>query len=640
MKSRLNSTYTFFEKALKTWLKEVKLPFETECIPIEQSLGRITALPVKAKISNPFYLQSALDGIAVKASSTLGARETSPRKLKNKVEAIQINTGDPIPWGMDAVIPLEQILSKDENNFEINKALNCGEGIRQIGEDIFESQVVINTREPIRPQHIGLLAQAGIKEIAVLKKFKVGIIPTGDEIVSHTKESFKVGEIIDSNTPMLEALVNSWGGTPVKFPPLPNKEAELNRGVEKAIEEMDILLLIAGSSRGTKDLVPEVLTTLGKLLIKGVAIKPGRPVTLALVQNKPVINIPGYPVSAFIVSYLFLKPLLDGYYTGKCSDFPEVRAILARKVFKEVGVREFLRVALSYRNKQDTFFAYPLPRGAGVSSSLVMADGLVEIPENSEGLSEGEEVLVSMINQEYNGVLLKGNTVISGSQDLTLEILNTYLRRENPELTLKLLSVGSLSGFNMFSRGLSDICGMHVLDEKTGDYNYHLLKELKVKSVLVNLTYREQGLLVKKSNPENIREIKDLVRDDIRFVNRQRGAGTRILLDYLLNKEGISSEHIKGYSEEEFTHFGVAQRVKENQAEVGLGIKAIANLYNLDFIALHKERYDLLMTEEFMNTKKGQHILKILQSGSFKEEIMALGGYDTREMGEVIWKSP
>ncbi|MBT9151057.1 MAG: Molybdopterin molybdenumtransferase [candidate division WS2 bacterium] len=639
MKNKPSSTYAYLEEALKTWFEEVRLPLEAEAIPIEQSLGRITVEPVKAKISNPFYLQSALDGIAVSASSTMGARESYPIKLKQKVEAIQVNTGDPIPAGMDTVIPVEHILSQSENYFEINKSVNSGEGIRQIGEDIFESQVVVNTRELIKPQHIGLLAQAGIKEIAVLKKLKVGIIPTGDEVVSHTKESFKVGEIIDSNTPMLEALINSWGGTPIKYPPLPNKEAELSKGVEKALQEIDILLLIAGSSKGLKDLVPEVLNSLGKLLIKGVAIKPGRPVALALVQNKPVINIPGYPVSAFIVSYLFLKPLLDSYNNGKCSVSPIIKAILARKVFKEVGVREFLRVALSYRNKQDTFFAYPLPRGAGVLSSLVLADGLVEIPENSEGLVEGEEVQVNMINQEYNSVLLKGNTVISGSQDLALEILNTYLRRESPELTLKLLSVGSLSGLNMFSRGLSDICGMHVLDEKTGDYNYHLLKELKVKSVLVNLTYREQGFLIKKSNPKNIREIKDLIRDDIRFVNRQRGAGTRILLDYLLNKEGISSEHINGYSEEEFTHFGVAQRVKENQAEVGLGIKAIANIYNLDFITLHKERYDLLMTEEFMNTKKGQLILKILQSSSFKEEIMTLGGYDTRKMGEVIWKS-
>ncbi len=620
------------EEAREIWSKAISNKPAEETMLIENSLNRVTSKEVKARVSNPFCVLAALDGIAVKSVLTYGAKESLPIKLIIGKEAFRIDTGEPLPLGTDAVIAVENLLYYKEDEVEIGKAVSIGEGVRQPGEDVVEGDTLIPSHTLITPQIVGLLAQGGVKEVTVFSKPKIGILPTGDEVVSHTGEKFIAGEVIDSNSPMLQALVSTWGGIPVKFPVVPNREEALRKAIKEALSIIDVLLVIAGSSKGSKDLVPDVLRSLGDVLVKGVAIRPARPTALAFVDGKPVINIPGYPVSAYLTAQLFLKPLIYRLQGLKEPLMPKIRAKLYSKLPKEVGVKEYLRVYLGRVN--DEYIAYPLARGASIISSLAQADGWVGIPVGVEGLEEGENVEVELLKPFEE---IDGNLISVGSHDLTLEILSDLIKEKDAALNFKSIPVGSFGGLQGFKKGNIAVCGLHLLEEETGEYNIPFLKNMKNKAILVNLVFREQGIIVKKGNPFNIREIKDLLKPGIRFVNRQRGAGTRILLDYLLKKESIQPISVQGYSDEEFTHFGVALRIKEGLAEVGLGIKAVASIYGLDFIPLYEERYDLLIPYNLLSDYRIKVLLEIMRSKVFKKRVEAFGGYRTELSGKIIW---
>jgi len=366
-----------------------------------------------------------------------------------------------------------------------------------------------------------------------------------------------------------------------------------------------------------------------------VATRPGKPVILGIIDNKPVLGLPGYPVSAALTAQLFLKPLIYEWY-GQNEPEPErMTAELSKKVVSPLGVEEYLRVKLGV--VKDRVIVSPLPRGAGTVTSLAKADGMLRIPPLSEGIGIGDQVEIELLRprQEICNALL-----VVGSHDLTLDLISNWLKRKRTGYTLSSSHVGSLGGLMAIRRGEAHIAGIHLLDESTGDYNIPYLERLlsEIPVYLVNLVYRQQGLIVATGNPLQIQGLEDLRRPKLRFVNRQRGAGTRVLLDYELKQRSIPAAEIYGYEREEFTHMAVAVAVASGSADCGLGVLAAARALGLDFIPLVEERYDLCIPAAEWRHPGIEAVLQVLQDPDFLRTVAEQGGYDVRESGKVLWQ--
>ncbi|GAW92182.1 molybdopterin biosynthesis protein [Calderihabitans maritimus] len=626
------------EKALAQYLTLLEEagalhPGPAEIIPVEESLGRITAEPVYARVSSPHYTAAAMDGFAVQASLTFGASETNPRQLAVGSEAIMVDTGDPLPDGCNAVIMVEDVHFVTPEVIEITQPVFPWQNVRPVGEDIVTSEMIVPSNHRLRPTDIGGLLAGGVTEVAVYRKPRVAILPTGTELVEPGSD-LKPGDIIDSNTRMLAGLVEEWGGIPKRFPITSDDFDALKRALAEALEQADLVLINAGSSAGREDFTAEVIKSLGQVLFHGVAIKPGKPVILGLAKNCPVIGVPGYPVSAYLCADLFVKPIVYRKLGSVPPVRAEIEAVLSRKLVSSIGIEEFVRVKLGQVGGKTV--ATPISRGAGVIMSLIRADGIIRIPRLSEGYAAGERVPVELLRPLDE---IKQTTVIIGSHDIALDILANHLRRLYPEAALSSAHVGSLAGLKALQAGEAHCSGIHLLDEKSGEYNIPYLRRLLPDRslVLVNLAYREQGLIVARGNPKGIKGLADLTRPEVTFVNRQRGSGTRMLLDYLLAKQGIDPGQIRGYEREEYTHMAVAAAVAGG-ADAGLGIRAAAQALELDFIPLAEERYDLCILREYWDTPYIKRLLAIMAKKEFQEEVRSLGGYDLRDCGKVIWE--
>ena len=584
-------------------------PMPGEPVPLEQALGRVTAAPVWARVSSPHYHAAAMDGVAVRAQETLGATETSPVRLRLRLQAVWVDTGDPVPPGFDAVIMLEVIHQVDGESIEILSSVAPWQHVRPLGEDIVATELVLPENHVLRPQDIGAIAGSGLTEVEVRRKPRVAIIPTGSELVSPGGE-LKPGAIIEYNSLMLAGQVAEWGGDPVRYPIVPDVYDRLKATVKKAVAEHDGVVINAGSSAGSEDFTAPVVRELGELLVHGIAIRPGHPVVLGIVEGKPVLGIPGYPASAVVTSELLLRPLLQRKLGLAPAARPKIEATMTRKVLSPMGEDEFLRVKLG--RVGDKVVATPLQRGAGVIMSLVRADGLALIPRFSEGVHAGAQVEVELLRRPEE---IEKTIVAIGSHDMTLDLLASHLRRGHPEMSLSSSNVGSLGGLIGLQRGEAHLAGTHLLDEETGEYNLSYIRRYnKGQSiVLVNLAHRVQGLMVQKGNPKGIRSLEDLTRPDVLFVNRQRGSGTRVLLDYKLRQMSVGEEQVRGYDREEFTHLAVAADVAGGSCDVGLGILAAARALGLDFIPLLDERYDLAVPRPFYEGELLQPLLEILR---------------------------
>lgn len=612
------------EEAKEKYYEKLKFQKEVEEIRVIDGVGRITSDPIYARISSPHYNAAAMDGIAVKSKSTDGASDIRPMSLKVDEDFIYVNTGNQIFEPYDAVIMIEDVLEVSESEVQIIKAAYPWQHIRQIGEDIVATEMIIPSKHKVRPMDLGALLSGGVEKIQVYRKPRVGIIPTGSEIIEDMSK-LKDGKIMDSNSRVFEAYIRQLGGSPRRFSPVEDDYELLKDNIKKAVKGNDIVLINAGSSAGTKDFTVKLIRELGEVVIHGVAMKPGKPTILGIIDGKPVIGVPGFPVSSYIAFEEFIKPLI-GKFIDYSYDEELVTAKLSKRMVSSLKSKEFVRVSLGEVDGKIT--ATPISSGAGVTMSLVRADGIGIIPRNIEGMEIGEDIVVRLFNP-LNRV--KNKLITIGSHDLIIDIISDIME-------LSSTHVGSMGGILAVKRNECHIAPIHLLDMESGEYNISYVKKYfpDEKMVLIKGVQRKQGFIVEKGNPHNIREFKDLFKDNIVYANRQRGAGTRLLLDYHLEKEGIDPEKIRGYQRELTTHMAVASAVRTGTANVGLGVYSASQAMDLDFVEVADEDYDFLIPYKMLSDKRIKEFLKILKSEKFKSRVKSLGGYGFKDTGEII----
>lgn len=621
------------ERAVEEYLGALKargLKCKTEKADVRKALGRVSAAAVYARLSSPHYEASAMDGIAIKASDSFGATQTSPKKISCENYTV-VDTGDPIPEGKDAVIMVEELVFNDDRSVNIYAAAHPWQHIRQIGEDICEGDMILPSYTEISPSAIGALIAGGVMEIELIKKPLVGIIPTGDEIVPPGQKP-ESGELLEFNSSIFSAMLEEWGAEARVYPIVKDKAELIREAVKKAAEECDAVILNAGASAGRDDYSAATIAGLGEVFFHGIAIKPGKPAILGAIGNKPVIGVPGYPVSGIVVINELLRPVIEEL-THKKHEEKYVEATLSRSLVSGLKYKEFVRVYLA--DVENRLIATALPRGAGVVSSFMKADGMLEVARDREGIQAGERVRVRLLRDDKTA---EKALLIMGSHDPLVDELRDLARRHEPPIFINSAHVGSMGGIMALKRGEAHMGFIHLLDEESGEYNKsYLRKHFPNGGVrLIHCVGRQQGLIVGKGNPLQINGFEDLGREGIRFVNRQRGSGTRILCDYMLGQKGISGDSVYGYTREELTHSSVAIQVASGSADVGLGICQAARLYGLDFIPVCTEDYELIVKESLFYDPSIISILNIIRSVEFAERLEKMGGYILGRRGETI----
>ncbi|MBF0303562.1 MAG: molybdopterin biosynthesis protein, partial [Desulfamplus sp.] len=674
----------------------------TEEIDAVNALGRILAEPAVAALSSPNFHAAAMDGIAVDAKSTFGASDESPKLLITGKDYFWINTGHVMPDGTNAVIMVEHLnvigeqitmdcsnqIEKDvqtnhqDQEIEIYAPAVPWQNVRKMGEDIVATELLFPRGHRINAYSIGALISGGVFRVTVRRKPKVLIIPTGSEIKSWQKaqnSGLSKGDVIDSNSEILGALCVEYGASfyrheiikddlekitdAVKDATQSQFSSDLTLPIElqssnqgKHINRYDMVFIIGGSSAGSKDFSKPVISALGEVYVHGVTMMPGKPLLFGKVNDTPVFGIPGYPVSAIVAFEQFAGPLLLKMQ-GIDPDYKQRKIVEvepSRKIASKLGQEEFLRVKIGAVD--DRLIASQLPRGAGNITTLTQADGIIRIPANVEGIAEGEPVKAELIRSRS---AINQTLVIIGSHDNTLDILSDHIHLtarnsgRSSDINISSTHVGSMGGLMAIKKRACHIAGTHLLDADDGSYNISYIKKYlpNEKVWLVNLVMRDQGLIIPKGNPKNIKGIEDFRSDIVKnglsessktqnqglvFINRQAGAGTRILFDYKLKSLGIKPFEIIGYDNEEYTHMSVAVAVLSGRADGGLGIYAAAKALDLDFIPVVTEEYDLLIPDRFFNSDKVQILLDTIRTENFKRRVEALGGYGTQKTGEII----
>lgn len=634
-------------------------PLAGEEISLAEAHGRTTAVAHFAKFSSPHYHASAMDGFALRAQDTVGATETNPVALTLVEQfdpqqapaglrpAQAVNTGHPLPAWADAVVMIEHTHAgtnaDGRETVEIRAALPPWHHVRPMGEDMVATELVLPANHTLRPVDLGALAGSGHAAVSVYRQPRVAVIPTGSELVpvdAAVNEGLRPGQIIEYNSLMLAAQVAEWGGRPTRWPIVPDTFAAIETAVREAAQTHDLVLLNAGSSAGSEDYTAHVVQALGTLLVHGVAVRPGHPVVLGLIEPAavadlgtavPIIGVPGYPVSAALTGEIFVQPLLAHWRGQAAAEPPTVSATLTRKLNSPTGDDDFVRVAVGQVGEK--VMATPLSRGAGVISSLVRADGLVRVPRFSEGAEAGAPVTVRL----YRPLADIAHTIlVIGSHDLTLDLLAQYLAQAGGR-RLTSANVGSLGGLVALRRGEAHLAGSHLLDPDTGVYNDRYVKQYlpDQEVVLVTLAGRAQGWIVPPGNPKGLLGWADAAKPDVQMVNRQRGAGTRVLLDYELKQRGIEPSWLPGYGREEYTHLAVAAAVASGAADFGLGIQAAAQALHLDFVPLAREQYELVIPRRHYESELLPPLLALLHQDAFRTAVAALPGYDISPMGQI-----
>ena len=601
-----------------------------ERIRVQDACGRVTACAVYAHICAPHYHASAMDGIAVQAGDTFGATQTTPVTLPPERYTV-VDTGDPVPEHCDAVIMVEDLVKEEDGSVRLHDAAAPWQHIRQIGEDICAGEMILPAYTVVSPSAIGALLAGGVLELDVLKKPVVGIIPTGDEIILPTADPAP-GDIIEFNSSIFSAMLREWGAEPLTFPIVPDRFDEIKAAVSEALSKCDIVILNAGSSAGREDYSAQVIRELGGVLYHGVAMKPGKPAILGYQGPKPVLGVPGYPVSGIIVIEQLLKPIIEAMTRRPVRQEETVRAQLSRPVVSGLKYEEFVRVRMGHVDGR--LIATPLNRGSGVVSSFMKADGILVIPQGLEGHEAGSEVEIRLLRPKEE---LEHTLVAIGSHDPLLDELADLLHRGNPAYYMASTHTGSMGGIMAVRRGETHVAGIHLLDENDGTYNESYVRRYFPGGGvrLVECVGRTQGIMAEAGNPKRITGIESLASSDIRYVNRQKGSGTRILMDYLCKKHGLDTVSIYGYEREEFTHTSVAAQIASGSADAGMGIYSAARMYGLAFIPVCTEQYDLLIPDSAWDTPLVQEMLEILRSREFAGKLEELGGYTLQSPGEV-----
>jgi putative molybdopterin biosynthesis protein len=613
---------------------------ESETLPVERALNRVTAGAIFAKISSPHYHGAAMDGICVRAQDTFGATEFKPIKLELHTGTADarrfayVDTGNALPEWADAVIMIEKVRRLDDRALEIFESAAPWQHVRLVGEDVVATELLLTRWHRLRPYDLGALLAAGHTQVEVLAQPRVGIIATGDELLVPGEE-YHPGRIVEFNSTVLAGLIQDAGGAPLVRSAVGDDPEKLRNALRAALAEHDIVCMIAGSSAGEHDFTAEVIAAEGELLVHGIDVMPGKPAILGIVEGKPVVGVPGYPVSAIVIAREIIEPALAKFLGQGYVSRPTVKAVLPKRMASHLGVEELIRVTLG--RVENRLVAVPLRRGAGVITTMVQADGLMRIPSLSEGVNAGEEMDIELLRpaEEIDGAIL-----CAGSHDLSIDILGNELKRAHPGFKVAASNVGSMGALLAVKRGETHIGGTHLLDPETGNYNIPDIRRIipGTPVALIHLVRREQGLIVQRGNPKGIAGLVDLARRDLTFVNRQSGSGTRVLLDYELSKLDVEARSIRGYEREEFTHMAVAVAVASGLADTGLAVRSAANALQLDFIPVGEEQYDLLFLRSFFESETAAKLREVICSESFRQAVETLGGYDASRSGELIYQ--
>ena len=616
-----------------------------ERIPLAQALRRVLSRPVGALRSSPAFHGAAMDGIAVHAEDTFNASARTPLRLRIGEQAHWINTGHPLPVGCNAVVMMEHINTETEQDSQgelqfavIEKAAFPWQHVRKMGEDMVATEIILPPGTCIGPYDLGALAAGGALEVPVFRRPRVSIIPSGSEIVplvDAREEDLRAGRVLpEFNSLIFSAMITEAGGEAATLPVVPDDPDAIQAAIASAIATADMVILNAGSSAGSHDFTAHVLERMGTVVTHGISVMPGKPTVLAVVNGKPVVGVPGYPVSAGISMEEFVLPLLALWQRRCVSERQKITAVPCNPLPSRPGMEERLRVKLGYVG--DTVVAVPLPRGAGTITSLSRADGIIRIPRDSEGCNAGEPVTVELLRP---APALAGALLAIGSHDNTLDLLDSMLRKAHPQFRLTSAHVGSLGGLMALKRGQCHLAGSHLLDPADGVYNRKAIEDnLEEPTVLLRLVDREQGILTAPGNPLGIESIEDLAKPGVRFINRQRGSGTRVLLDYRLSCLGIAPTSITGYRDEEYTHMNVAAAVLSGRVDAGLAVRAAANALGLPFMPIGVEEYDLVIPRRFFDTDAVQALLDVIRSAAFRQTVEGMGGYGTKQTGQIIWE--
>ena len=598
---------------------------------LADALGRVTAAPIQARLSSPHYHCAAMDGYAVRAEDTQQARETRAVALYRGQNAWPVNTGDPLPENTNAVIMIENISPIDDDTLHIYAAVAPWQHVRLMGEDMVATETVLQVNHRLRAVDLGALAGCGHHHVHVRRKPRVAIIPTGSELVA-VGQIPKRGQLIEYNSLMLGAQIREAGGDAEVMEIVGDDLPALRRAMQTAIKDQpDLILALSGSSAGSHDFTADAIDELGAVYVHGIAVRPGHPVIIGMAADIPVIGVPGYPVSAALTGELFVIPLIHQWLGLAAMDSETIEAVSTRKIVSPVGDDDFVRVALTQMD--DQIQATPLPRGAGVITSLAQADGLAHIPRFHEGLDRGARFKVALYRPLK---VIQQTMMMMGSHDPMLDLLATWLRLRSPEHRLVSVNVGSIGGLIALRRGEAHLAGIHLFDPESGIYNVPYLKRFLGNQPvhLFTFAHREQGLMAPTGNPQGIRSIRDI--RGLRYVNRQRGAGTRVLFDDLLARHEIPPQTIIGYDHEEVTHMAVAAAIADGIGDCGLGLRRAAEAMNLDFIGITKERFDLVIPQRFLELDSMKSLLAVLQDSDFKSELGAQSGYHSEETGQAV----
>jgi len=490
-----------------------------------------------------------------------------------------------------------------------------------VGETVAYRGMRLTARE------IGILAATGIREVEVLSKPKVGIFSTGDEL-AQPGEALGYGKIYDVNSSSLIASVLEDGGEPTFLGILPDDYEAIRDSLKREIEKFDIILISGSTSVGAGDVMYRVLEELGPpgVIVHGIAMHPGKPTVIAEAKGKLVIGLPGYPTSCLTVYREIVSPLIRKWSGKPLETGKEIIGRAAERIIGERGRKDLLPVHIV---KDEGFLVFPVPTGSEAISTLSRADGYVEMEELRELIEEGEPVRVKLLTDRIADIS------IVGSHCIGLELIMAEMRRRG--FHVKSVFVGSSGGFKAIARGEADLAGVHAFDPETMEYNVPFMRKFSIedKAILIRGYKRIQGLIVARGNPKGIKGIRDILeRRDIVMMNRNKGSGTRILLDYLLKVEaermGIDiSEAIKGirgYWNEAKSHNAVAIAIKNGIADVGIGIKTVAGIYDLDFIPIAEENYDFLIRRSSMGKRAIEEFIEILRE--FRSKLNELDGIE------------
>jgi len=595
-------------KEAKNRIRSFHIKKRTELVSIENLAGRITAEPIFARISVPELHLSAMDGIAVQSSETIGAGEQNPITLKN---VKQVNTGNVVPSGYDAVIMIENV-EAGPDSYTIRAAASPWQ------EDIAESEMIMPAGHKVRSFETGALVSYGISEVEVLS-LKTGLIPTGSELVDAGIRPAP-GQVPESNMQMAASVLQELGIETKRYDIVPDDRDKIRDAVKRGISENDVLIISAGSSKGTRDYTAGIIEELGEVFIHGVSIKPAKPVIIGQIEGKPVICTPGYPLACYTILRELITPLAES--CGLCPPVQEtISARLTTTLHSDIGTDEF--VLLSVGKIGGEWVAVPQSRGAGVQMSLLRANAYMQIQSAKEGVVAGELVeVILMVPRET----AKESLLITGSHDPVLDHLADMMMRHG--IDLHSTHTGSMGGLLTLKKGQCHAAPMHLLSDN-GEYNIEFLKKYMPgeELVLLCVAEREQGVVSKDG----------LSFDDIithTFVNRQKGSGTRLLLDYLLRQKGISPSEIKGYEREFTTHSGVALAVRTGEADCGICVYSTAKALGLNFVPIGTERYELVTRKKTLEEdSRVAALFDTIASEEFKAILTRLGGYDTCATG-------